>query len=40
VGYEDNNNKDNDYYNFYIEIQSLSDNYVKEALQIASFLIA
>ena len=40
VGYEDNNNKDNDYYNFYIEIQPLSDNYVKEALQIAGFLIA
>jgi ribonuclease T len=36
VGYEDNNNnKDNDYYNFYIEIQPLSDNYVKEALEIA-----
>jgi ribonuclease T len=35
VGYKDNNNnKDNDYYNFYIEIH-LSDNYVKEALEIA-----
>ena len=34
VGNEDNNNKENDY-TFYIEIQPLSDNYVKEALEIA-----
>jgi DNA polymerase III epsilon subunit-like protein len=31
---ENNNNKENDY-TFYIEIQPLSDNYVKEALEIA-----
>jgi ribonuclease T len=36
VGNEENNNynKENDY-TFYIEIQPLSDNYVKEALEIA-----
>jgi hypothetical protein len=30
VGYENNNNKNNDY-TFYIKLQPLSDNYVKEA---------
>jgi hypothetical protein len=35
VGYEDNN-KNNDYYTFYIELQPLSDNYVKEVLEIAA----
>jgi ribonuclease T len=32
VGYEDNKNND---YIFYIEIQPISDHYVKEALEIA-----
>jgi ribonuclease T len=36
VGYEDNYKSD-DYYTFYIEIQPLSDGYVKEALEIAGF---
>ena len=35
VGNEDNNNNKENDYTFYIEIQPLSDNYVKEALEIA-----
>jgi ribonuclease T len=35
LGKEDNDD-DNDY-TFYVEIQPLSDNYVKEALEIAGF---
>jgi hypothetical protein len=31
----EDNNKNNDYYIFYIEIQPLSDNYIKEVLEIA-----
>jgi ribonuclease T len=36
VGYEDNKNND---YTFYIEIQPISDHYVKEALEIAGLSI-